>query len=90
MKKKVFYGKMKASGQQDIEKCSFTRSPLIYEIYLRLAKHNSLLGCLCRFFVVFEPILLDRGGFSAAGLALDLNLLGLVCLQVTGNVGFLG
>lgn len=41
------------------------------------------------FQVLLKPVLLDRGGFSSGGLALNLNLLGLVSLQFASKVGLL-
>lgn len=40
--------------------------------------------------VLLEPVLLNRSGLSGRGLALNLNLLGLVVLQFVGDVGLLG
>lgn len=40
--------------------------------------------------VLLEPMLLDGGGFTSGGLALDLNLLALVGRELTGEVGLLG
>ena len=40
--------------------------------------------------LLLEPALLGRGGLAGGGLALNLNLLGLVGRQLTGEVGLLG
>ncbi len=40
--------------------------------------------------LLLEPALLGRGGLAGGSLALNLNLLGLVRRQLTGEVGLLG
>lgn len=40
--------------------------------------------------VLLKPALLSRGGLASSGLALDLDLLGLVGAQLIGEVGFFG
>lgn len=40
--------------------------------------------------VLLEPVLLDGGGLTSDGLALDLNLLALVGGELTGEVSLLG
>lgn len=42
------------------------------------------------FLLLLEPALLGGGGLAGGSLALDLNLLGLVGRQLTGEVGLLG
>lgn len=41
-------------------------------------------------FLLNEPVLLSRGGLTAGGLALNLNVLALVGLQLIGEIGLLG
>lgn len=42
------------------------------------------------FLLLFEPALLNGGGLTSSGLALDLDLLALVGGELTGEVGLLG
>lgn len=42
------------------------------------------------FLLLLEPALLGGGGLAGGSLALNLNLLGLVGRQLTGEVGLLG
>ena len=51
--------------------------------------YNLVSGRLLNIFEL-EPVLLDRSGLSAGSLALDLDLLSLVSLQLRGNVALLG
>lgn len=49
-----------------------------------------LVGRCALVFLLLEPVLLHRGGLTGGRLALHLNPLGLVGLQVVGEVGLLG
>lgn len=42
------------------------------------------------FLLLFEPALLNGGGLTSGGLALDLDLLALVGGELTGKVGLFG
>lgn len=50
---------------------------------------HSLVSGGSRLLVLLEPALLNGGGLTSGSLALNLNLLGLVVLQLVGDVGLL-
>lgn len=53
-------------------------------------KRNLVSGSSLVFLLLNEPVLLNRGGLTAGGLTLNLNLLALVGLQLVGEVGLFG
>jgi hypothetical protein len=63
--------------------------PLIFPQTL-LNEREHLVGGSSLFLLLLEPALLGGGGLTGGSLALNLNLLGLVGGQLTGEVGLLG
>jgi hypothetical protein len=51
---------------------------------------EKLVGSRNLLLFLLEPALLNRGGLTGRGLALDLNFLGLVGVQFIGEAGFFG